>query len=74
MENRLKVNMQNKIEIINGAIKQCNILKQGGTIKLDGINKINVTRGKITDDDFDERIKQLMLEKINLQERVNRFK
>jgi len=66
--------MQNKIAEIDGAIEHCEKLMNGDAIALNGLHKIVLERGYITDDDFKRRIFELQLEKSNLQERISRFK
>lgn len=72
--NRLKVNMENKIGIINGAIGQLRRMKNGETIEVNGLHKIKISRGKLTNQQINDRISDLMVESLGLQERCERFK
>ena len=71
--NRLLINMKNKVEIINGAIDQCERLINNETIKLNGLHQMNLTRGKMTDSDLLNRIDELFIEKQNLLIRIQRM-
>lgn len=72
--NRLKINMQNKVEIIDGAINQCYTLMNGGKIELNGLRKMVITKGNITNEQFLKRINELEIERDNLISRIQRFK
>lgn len=71
--NRLLKNMLNKSEIIDGAIDQLKRMKAGETINLKGLHNISITRGKMTDDDIDNRILELEDERNGLRERCDRM-
>lgn len=65
--------MQNKIDIISGAIHQCDILQYGGVVHLSGLHSIDITRGKMTDFDLINVRNSLVKERENLQIRVDRI-
>lgn len=70
-KNPLLTNMINKIKIIDGSIDMCKKLKQGETIEVNGLHRIAFSRGEhTTDDQIDETICKLMVERIGLAERV----
>ncbi len=71
--NRLLINMKNKVDIINGAINQCKRLMNNETIELNGLHKLKVTRGNVSDVSIQNRINELQLEKQELLIRIDRF-
>lgn len=71
--NRLLINMKNKIDILNVAIHQCDILVNDGTIELNGLHKLTVTRGENTKDSINKRRNELVEERQNLINRVCRI-
>jgi hypothetical protein len=71
--NRLLINMKNKVDIINGAIDQCKRLMNNETIELNGIHKIKLTRGNVSDVSIQDRINELQVEKQELLIRIDRF-
>lgn len=71
--NRLLINMKNKVDIINGAIDQCKRLMNNETIELNGLHKLKVTRGNVSDTDIQNRINELQVEKQGLLIRIDRF-
>lgn len=71
--NRLLINMKNKVDVINGAIDQCYKLINNEEIKLNGLWKMTITKGKITDEDLLNRINELQKEKNNLLVRIDRM-
>lgn len=73
MTNKLKVNIKNKIVIINGAIEQCKRLINNETIELRGLHTIQITRGKLTDNDLLDRIERLKVERFDLSVKLSRF-
>lgn len=72
-ENRLLINMKNKIETINGAIDMIFRLKKGETIHLNGLFNYNVKMEDNKDFDYNKRLSELYEERENLQIRVNRM-
>ena len=62
--------MRNKVEVINGAIGMCNRLINNETIQLNGLHKLSVTKGNISDSDLRQRIIQLHEERENLYNRI----
>lgn len=64
--NRLLINMENKVDIIEGAISQCNRLINNESIELNGLHRLTITRGNLTDLQLSERIMELEDEKQNL--------
>lgn len=71
--NRLLNNMKNKVDVINGAIDQCKRLINNETITLKGLHTISINRGQLTDQDLQNRIKELNAEKSNLLIRIDRM-
>ena len=71
--NRLLINMQNKVEIINGAISMIIRLKKGETIVLNGIHRFEVSMENNKDFDYNKRLSELYEERENLQIRINRM-
>jgi hypothetical protein len=65
--------MKNKVDIINGAIDQCKRLMNNETIELNGIHKIKLTRGNVSDVSIQDRINELQVEKQELLIRIDRF-
>lgn len=72
-KNRLLINMQNKVEIINGAINVIFRIKKGETIVLNGIHKFEVSMETNKDFDYNKRLSELYEERENLQIRINRM-
>lgn len=71
--NRLLINMQKKVEIINGAIDMIFRLKNGETIVLNGIHRFEVSMESNKDFDYNKRLLELYEERENLQIRINRM-
>lgn len=71
--NRLLINMKNKVDIINGAIDQCKRLINNETIELNGLHKLKITRGNVSDTSLQNRINELQVEKQELLIRIDRF-
>jgi hypothetical protein len=71
--NRLLINMQNKIEVLKGAIKMCDQLINGETIELNGLHKMNVTAKENSHGDIMKRKYELIEEVENLYIRVERM-
>lgn len=71
--NRLLINMKNKVDIINRAIDQCKRLMNNETIELNGLHKIKITRGNLSDTSIQNRINELQVEKQELLVRIDRF-
>jgi hypothetical protein len=67
--------MKNKIDIINGSIDMLYRLQKGETIKLNGLQELNVTSKEgSSHNDFNKRLCELFEERENLQIRVNRMR
>lgn len=71
--NRLLINMQKKVEIINGAIDMIFRLKNEETIVLNGIHRFEVSMESNKDFDYNKRLLELYEERENLQIRINRM-
>lgn len=71
--NRLLINMGNKVEILNGAIKMCDQLANGETIHLKGLHSIDITKGRNSKQDMINRKFQLIEERMRLIERIKRM-
>lgn len=71
--NRLLINMKNKIEILHGAIHQCDILENDGTIEINGLHKLTITRGENSKESIIKRRNELLEERQNLINRVCRM-
>lgn len=71
--NRLLINMKNKIDILHIAIHQCDILANDGTIELNALDKLTVTRGENSKESIIKRRNELIEEKQNLINRVCRM-
>ena len=72
--NRLLVNMQNKIKIIDGAIDITYRLQKGETIELNGLHKMNVkAKDSMHHNDFNHIIIKLFEERESLQVKVDRM-
>jgi hypothetical protein len=71
--NRLLVNMKNKVEILNGAIKMCDQLANGESIHLKGFYEFDVSKGKNSKEDMINRKYQLIEERHNLIQRIERM-
>ena len=71
--NRLLINMQKKVEIINGAIDMIFRLKNGETIVLNGIHRFEVSMESNKDFDYNKRLLELYEERENLQIKINRM-
>lgn len=69
--NRLLLNMKSKIEAINGAIDMALRLKNGETIKLNGVYKMSLKSE--LHENSDKILSELFEERDNLQVRVNRM-
>ena len=66
--------MQNKIESIDGSISMCYKFLKGETVELNGLHKMTFGRKEeTTNEQIYSTIDKLMLERDNLQMRVNRF-
>ena len=64
--NRLLINMKNKVDIIDGAIYQCKRLINNESIELNGLHKLTIARGNLTDLQLNEIIYELEDEKQKL--------
>lgn len=62
--------MENKVDIIDGAISQCKRLINNESIELNGLHKLTITRGGLTDLQLNDRIRELEEEKQNLCIRI----
>jgi len=71
--NRLKINIANKIDIINGAIDLCERLINNETIELHGLHNLNLTKGNTLNKDLLNRIEELKKERNNLSVIFSRF-
>lgn len=71
--NRLLINMQKKVEIINGAINVIFRIKKGEMIVLNGIHRFEVSMETNKDFDYNKRLSELCEERENLQIRINRM-
>lgn len=71
--NRLLINMENKIDILTGAIKQCDQLLNNETIHLNGLYKMDITKGMVSDADLINRRNSLLEERNKLQIKVERM-
>lgn len=71
--NRLLINMKNKIDILHGAIHQCDILANDGKIELNGLHKLTITRGENSKESIIKRRNELVEERQNLINRVCRM-
>lgn len=72
-QNRLLINMKNKVETINGAINMIFRLKKGETIKLNGLCSYEISMENNKDFDYNKRLSELYEERDNLQLRINRM-
>lgn len=77
-ENRLLINMKNKIEVINRSIDQVYRLKRGETLRfgehVDGAAKFTVSVEQEKRNELNDVLIKLFDEREKLQERVNRFR
>lgn len=77
MINRLLINMQNKIETINGAIDMIYRLQKGETITVGdsspALTTVSVSMKENSTFDYNKRLIELFEERENLQVRVNRM-
>lgn len=75
--NRLLINMQNKIETINGAISMIYRLQNGETITVGdsspALTTFSVSIKENSNFDCNKRLTELFEERENLQMRVNRM-
>lgn len=71
--NRLLQNMKNKVGVINGAIDMIYRLKNGETIKLNGLQSFSVSLENNRDFDCNKRLSELFQERENLITRINRM-
>lgn len=69
--NPLLINMTNKVGVIDGAIDHCKRLMNNESIQLNGLHKLTISRGDITDSYFTSRIDELMLERLDLTKRIS---
>lgn len=58
--------MKKKVDIIDGAISQCKRLINNESIELNGLHRLIITRGDLTDLQLSEKIVELEYEKQNL--------
>jgi 16S rRNA U516 pseudouridylate synthase RsuA-like enzyme len=65
--------MKNKVDIIEGAISQCKRLINNESIELNGLHRLTITRGNLTDPQLNERIMELEEEKQNLCIKIMRM-
>jgi len=75
--NRLLVNMQNKVRIIDGAIDMIYKLQKGETIKfgehVEGALKYSITVPLEMRNELNDKLIKLFSEREGLQNRINRF-
>ena len=71
--NRLLMNMQNKIETINGSIGMIYQLKNGETITVKGLHTMSF-KAKEDSNSLNETLEKLFIERENLQNRVDRMR
>lgn len=55
-----------QIKIIDGAIEQCRELIKGNPVYLRGLHNFVIRKGKVTDEDLNNRIENLMIERERL--------
>lgn len=76
MANRLLINMQNKIESINDALRMLHRMKKGEEItvgKIAGCTEMTFSLKENSNTEYNNTVEKLITERENLQIRVNRM-